>query len=175
MLHVIRFMFIRGNFYNIKVNTIARKPWKSNTLLLWKRSLWASEAINVKVNVYVYSVISHWVKQTSQFTSLVLEFSFIPSHLIWAEFSIWQLFCSCSQSLQFWLSHSTGYPSMLDWQRRHDIRGLPNFFTHIWQRDTSTGHPSKYSPGSTLLNFQWSDGNWLPLSHMVPQNLQLAN
>ena len=43
--------------------------------------------INVNVNVYVYSLISHWVQQTSQFTPLVLELSLVRSHLLWGEFS----------------------------------------------------------------------------------------
>ena len=38
--------------------------------------------INVYVNVYVYSLISLWVQQTSQFTPLVSELSHIQSHLI---------------------------------------------------------------------------------------------
>ena len=43
--------------------------------------------INVNVNVYVYSPISHRVQQTSQFTLLVLELSLVRSHLLWGEFS----------------------------------------------------------------------------------------
>ena len=43
--------------------------------------------VNVNVNVYVYSLISHRVQQTSQFTPLVLELSLIRSHLLWGEFS----------------------------------------------------------------------------------------
>ena len=43
--------------------------------------------INVNVNVYVYSLISHRVQQTSQFTPLVLELSLVRSHLLWGEFS----------------------------------------------------------------------------------------
>ena len=39
------------------------------------------------VNVYVYSLISHRVQQTSQFTPLVLELSLVHSHLLWGEFS----------------------------------------------------------------------------------------
>ena len=42
----------------------------------------------------------HWVQQTLQFTPLVLEFFLIQSHLLWGEFSICALCCSCSQSLQ---------------------------------------------------------------------------
>ena len=37
--------------------------------------------------VYVYSLISHRVQQTSQFTPLVLELSLVRSHLLWGEFS----------------------------------------------------------------------------------------
>ena len=39
------------------------------------------------INVYVYSLISHRVQQTSQFTPLVLELSLVRSHLLWGEFS----------------------------------------------------------------------------------------
>ena len=39
------------------------------------------------MNVYVYSLISHRVQQTSQFTPLVLELSLVRSHLLWGEFS----------------------------------------------------------------------------------------
>ena len=35
----------------------------------------------------VYSLISHWVQQTSQFTPLVLELSLVQFHLLWGEFS----------------------------------------------------------------------------------------
>ena len=34
-------------------------------------------------NVYVYSLISHRVQHTSQFTPLVLELSLVRSHLLW--------------------------------------------------------------------------------------------
>ena len=37
--------------------------------------------------MYVYSLISHRVQQTSQFTPLVLELSLVRSHLLWGEFS----------------------------------------------------------------------------------------
>ena len=37
--------------------------------------------------MYVYSLISHRVQQTSQFTPLVLELSLVQSHLLWGEFS----------------------------------------------------------------------------------------
>ena len=43
--------------------------------------------VNVNVNVYVYSLISHRVQQTSQFTPLALELSLVRSHLLWGEFS----------------------------------------------------------------------------------------
>ena len=43
--------------------------------------------INVNVNVHVYSLISHQVQQTLQFTPSVLELSLIWSHLLWGEFS----------------------------------------------------------------------------------------
>ena len=36
--------------------------------------------------MYVYSLISHQVQQTSQCAPLVLELSLIRSHLIWEEF-----------------------------------------------------------------------------------------
>ena len=41
----------------------------------------------INVNVYAYSLISHRVQQTSQFTPLVLELSLVRSHLLWGEFS----------------------------------------------------------------------------------------
>ena len=44
------------------------------------------------INVYVYSLISHWVQQTSQFTSLVLELSLVWSHLPGGR--IQWIFCS---------------------------------------------------------------------------------
>ena len=37
--------------------------------------------------VYVYSLISPWAQQTSQFTPLSLENSLIRSHLLWGQFS----------------------------------------------------------------------------------------
>ena len=37
--------------------------------------------------MYVYSLISHRVQQTLQFTPLVLELSLVQSHLLWGEFS----------------------------------------------------------------------------------------
>ena len=40
-----------------------------------------------KIIVYAYSLISHQVQQTSQFTPLVLELSLIRSHLPWGEFN----------------------------------------------------------------------------------------
>ena len=43
--------------------------------------------IQLNVNVYVYSLISHRVQQTSQFTPLVLELSLVRSHLLWGELS----------------------------------------------------------------------------------------
>ena len=46
-----------------------------------------TQYVNVNVNVYVYSLISHRVQQTSQFTPLVLELSLVWSHLLWGEFS----------------------------------------------------------------------------------------
>ena len=49
--------------------------------------------VNVNVNVYVYSLISHRVQQTSQFTPLVLELSLIRSHLLCGEFSA---FCAAN-------------------------------------------------------------------------------
>ena len=57
--------------------------------------------INENVNVSVYSLKSHSVQQTSQFTPLVLELFLTESHLLWGEFSICALSCSYSQSLQF--------------------------------------------------------------------------
>ena len=45
------------------------------------------DKVNKNVNVYVYSLISHRVQQTSQFTPLVLELSLVRSHLLWGEFS----------------------------------------------------------------------------------------
>ena len=42
---------------------------------------------NANVNVYVYSLISHRVQHTSQFTPLVFELSLVRSHLLWREFS----------------------------------------------------------------------------------------
>ena len=41
----------------------------------------------LNVNVYVYSLISRRVQQTSQFIPLVLDNSLIRSHLLWGEFS----------------------------------------------------------------------------------------
>ena len=41
----------------------------------------------LNVNVYVYSLISHRVQQTSQFTPLVLELFLVRSHLLWGDFS----------------------------------------------------------------------------------------
>ena len=50
--------------------------------------------------MFVYSLISPWVQQTSQFTPLVLELSLIQSRLLWGEFSVCPLCCSYSQSVQ---------------------------------------------------------------------------
>ena len=44
--------------------------------------------VKTNVNVYVYSLISLWVQQTSQFIPLVLELSLIRSHLLWGELSV---------------------------------------------------------------------------------------
>ena len=44
-------------------------------------------SLYINVNVYVYSLISHRVQQTSQFTPLVLELFLIHSHLLLGEFS----------------------------------------------------------------------------------------
>ena len=53
------------------------KTWNLN-LKLECHSCWLLE-LNVNVNVYVYSLISPWVQQTSQFTPLVLELSLLYS------------------------------------------------------------------------------------------------
>ena len=42
--------------------------------------------MNVNLNVNVYSLISHRVQQTSQFTPLVLELSLVRSHLLCGDF-----------------------------------------------------------------------------------------
>ena len=41
--------------------------------------------------MHVYSLISHRVQQTSQFTPLVLELSLIQSHLLWGELSAYSV------------------------------------------------------------------------------------
>ena len=61
------------------------------------------------VNVYAYSLISHRVQQTLQFTPLVLELSLVRSHLLCGEFSKTFL------ERQVW--------SMLKWTKGRDIPG----------------------------------------------------
>ena len=59
-------------------------------MTIWTTIVWVTIQhghINVNVNVYVYSLVSHRVQQTSQFTPLVLELSLVRSHLLWGEFS----------------------------------------------------------------------------------------
>ena len=75
--------------------------------------------MQINVNVYVYSLVSHRVQQTSQFTPLVLELSFIRSHL-WEELSTFSAIHN---------SRSTRVPSLLGGQTRH-MKGLPNTSTH---------------------------------------------
>ena len=74
--------------------TSARVCRESTSIQTWNK---------IYVNVYVYSLISPWLHQTLQFTSLVLELSLTQSHLLWGEFNIYTLCCSYSQSLQFQL------------------------------------------------------------------------
>ena len=92
--------------------------------------------------MYVYSLISHRVQQTSQFTSLVLELSLVRSHLLWGEFSA--IFCSYSHS-QFSIVRSTRYPSLLGGQRRHDMKGLP---TPLHMADSVTRAPAVTHPST---------------------------
>ena len=56
---------------------------------------------NINVNVNVYSLISPCVQLSLQLAPLVLKLSHIQPHLLWGEFSICSLCCSCNQSLQF--------------------------------------------------------------------------
>ena len=49
--------------------------------------------------------------------------------------------------------HFSFHPTLLDLQRRHDMKALPNTSTYGRQRDSSTGHPSKCQLGLVLLNF----------------------
>ena len=57
--------------------------------------------IYVNVNVYVCSLISHRIQQTSEFTPLVLELSCIWSHLLWGEFSAFSAANAIHNSLFF--------------------------------------------------------------------------
>ena len=43
--------------------------------------------VSINVNVYVYTLKSHQVQQTSELTPLVLENSLTGSHLLLGEFS----------------------------------------------------------------------------------------
>ena len=62
--------------------------WEKAFLNNWHKDPNSNKGeFKINVNVYVYSLISHRVQQTSQFTPLVLEFSLVRSHLLWEEFS----------------------------------------------------------------------------------------
>ena len=61
----------------------------SNVLNLHKHTLLTAQYVNI--SVYVYSLISLWVQQTSPFTPLLLELSLTQFHLLWEEFSIYAL------------------------------------------------------------------------------------
>ena len=104
--------------------------------------LFSNQACNVNkiINVHVYSLISHRVQQTSQFTPLVLELSLVRSHLPWGEFSAFSAAIAIHNSPLF---VPPRYPSLLGEERRH-MKGLPNTSGYGHQRDSSTGHPSKY-------------------------------
>ena len=60
----------------------------------------------------MYSLISYWVQQTSQFTPLVLEFSLILSRLLWGEFSAFSAADAIHNSPFF---RSTRYPITVGW------------------------------------------------------------
>ena len=95
--------------------------------------------VNVNANVCVYSLISPWVQQSSQFTTLVLKFALMQPHLLWGEFKICSLCCSYSQYITIQRSRSTRYPSLLGGQKQHCMKGLLDTSTHDWQRDSNTG------------------------------------
>ena len=79
--------------------------------------------------MYVYSLISQWFQQTSQFTPLVIELSLIRSHLLWGEFSAFLQLIPLT-NVQF---RSTRYPSLLGGQRQYGMRSLPDTSTHDQQ------------------------------------------
>ena len=77
---------------------------------------------NVNVYMYVYRLIPPWVQQTSQFTLLLLEFSYTVSSPLGRTQCTFCIECHS----QFSIFHSTRYPSLLGGQRWNDVRGLPN-------------------------------------------------
>ena len=77
--------------------------------------------------MYVYSLISHRVQQTSQF--YIPGIGTLSCTVSFPLGRIQRIFCSYCHS-QFSIVRSTRYPSLLGGQRRHDMKGLPNTSTH---------------------------------------------
>ena len=120
--------------------------------------------INVKINLnlYVCSLISHRVQQTSQFTPLALELSLIWSHLLWGEFSVFSA-ANAIHNSPFYVPPGTHHC----WVDRGGMiwEACPTP-THGLQRDSSTGHPSTNRAQRCLI-IQWSDENWLLHGHVL--------
>ena len=103
----------------------------------------------------------------------VLEFSLIRSYLLWGEFSICALCCShmYSQSLQFSFLVPPG--THLCWVDRgsmvwevcltpqHMAGSITRTLVSKWRS------PTQVLTGLGVAWFQWSDGNWLPLCHVL--------
>ena len=91
----------------------------------------------------LYSLISPWTQQTSQFTPLVLEHSFLQFYKLWGQFSICALCCSYCQLLQFsFLILPATHHCWMDrggtvWEV------FPATSTHSQQHDLNTGHVMK--------------------------------
>ena len=126
-------------------------------------------AEEINVNVYVYSLIYQpSVQQTSQFTPLVLELSLMQSHLLWVEFSI------CT----FWYSYH--YHSAFSFHQVPITAGwtetawYERLAQHLYAWPWPAARPEHESPIQVLTRLnvaylQWYDGNWLPLSHVLPK------
>ena len=97
---------------------------------------WIKQCKNV--NADVYSLKSPWIQQTLQFTPLVLQFSLIWSHLLWAEFSA---FSAANAIHKFPIFHSTSYPLLLGGQRQYGMRSLPDTSTHDQQWESNPRYP----------------------------------
>ena len=107
----------------------------------------------VNVNVHIYSPDIPVGSADCTIYTPVLEHTLLQSHLLWGEFSICALCCSYSQSLQFSFLVPPGTHHC--WVDRGGMiwEACPTPLHMTGSVTRASGHPSKYYPGSTLLNF----------------------